>query len=88
MKTISIVQAVFNEEENIRELVDRIRNVMKELPEYAYEHILMICFQRHHCRHSSRDRLEKQAHQSNYKHAQLRTCSFALLCLLQARETW
>ncbi|HOH30427.1 MAG TPA: glycosyltransferase family 2 protein, partial [Candidatus Hydrogenedentes bacterium] len=41
MKTISIVTGCFNEEENIRELVDRIRNVMKESPEYAYEHILI-----------------------------------------------
>ncbi len=41
MKTISIVTGCFNEEENIRELVDRIRNVMGELPEYVYEHILI-----------------------------------------------
>jgi len=41
MKTISIVTGCFNEEENVRELTDRIRKVMKELPEYSYEHILI-----------------------------------------------
>lgn len=41
MKTISIMTPCYNEEENIRELVDRIRNVMEGLPEYAYEHILI-----------------------------------------------
>lgn len=41
MKTISIITPCYNEVENIRELVDRIRNVMEELPEYAYEHILI-----------------------------------------------
>lgn len=41
MKTISIITPCYNEEENILELVHRIRNVMEELPEYAYEHILI-----------------------------------------------
>ena len=41
MKTISIITPCYNEAENVRELVDRIRNVMGKLPEYAYEHILI-----------------------------------------------
>jgi glycosyltransferase involved in cell wall biosynthesis len=41
MKTISIMTPCYNEEENVRELVDRIRKVMEELPEYSYEHILI-----------------------------------------------
>jgi glycosyltransferase involved in cell wall biosynthesis len=41
MKTISIMTPCFNEEENVRELVDRIRKVMKGLPEYDYEHIVI-----------------------------------------------
>ena len=38
MKTISIVTPCFNEEDNVRELCERIRAVMATLP-YRYEHI-------------------------------------------------
>jgi glycosyltransferase involved in cell wall biosynthesis len=38
MKKISIITPVFNEEENVTELCDRIINVMKKL-QYEYEHI-------------------------------------------------
>lgn len=38
MKTISIVTPCFNEEDNVRELCERIRTVMAALP-YRYEHI-------------------------------------------------
>lgn len=41
MKMISIMTPCFNEEENVRELIGRIRSVMKKLPEYAYEHIFI-----------------------------------------------
>lgn len=41
MKTISIVTGCYNEEENIAELIQRIREVMAGLPAYAYEHIFI-----------------------------------------------
>jgi glycosyltransferase involved in cell wall biosynthesis len=40
MKLISIVTPCFNEQENVQELHDRIKQVMKELP-YNYEHIFI-----------------------------------------------
>lgn len=40
-KLISIVTGCFNEEDNVRELVQRIRAVFAELPQYDYEHILI-----------------------------------------------
>jgi len=40
-KLISIVTPCFNEEENVRELAERIRAVFKQLPGYDYEHILI-----------------------------------------------
>lgn len=39
-KTVSIVNPVFNESENIDELIDRVRGVMKNLS-YEYEHIFI-----------------------------------------------
>jgi glycosyltransferase involved in cell wall biosynthesis len=41
MKTISIVTACFNEEENVEELYTRIRKVMAEVGRYRYEHIFI-----------------------------------------------
>jgi polyisoprenyl-phosphate glycosyltransferase len=41
MKTISIVTPCYNEEENVREVVRRTREVLKSLPEYDYEHIFI-----------------------------------------------
>ena len=41
MKMISVVSACFNEEENVRELIDRVREVFTGLPQYAYEHIFI-----------------------------------------------
>lgn len=42
MKKISIVTACFNEEENVAELISRIRSVMaSELPQYDYEHLFI-----------------------------------------------
>jgi len=41
MKTISIVTACYNEEENVAELIRRVREVMAGLPAYAYEHIFI-----------------------------------------------
>ncbi|QAY77040.1 glycosyltransferase [Sphingosinicella sp. BN140058] len=40
-KLISIVTPCYNEEENVRELVARIRGVFAQLPDYDYEHILI-----------------------------------------------
>ncbi len=39
MPTISIVSALYNEEENIRSLHAQVREVFSKLPGYAYEHI-------------------------------------------------
>jgi len=41
MKLISIVTPCFNEEENIRELYESVKNVMLEVPGYRYEHIII-----------------------------------------------
>lgn len=40
-KTISIVTPCYNEEENVAELIRRVREVMGGLPAYAYEHIFI-----------------------------------------------
>ncbi|MNC18559.1 hypothetical protein D3C75_664630 [compost metagenome] len=40
-KTISIVTPCFNEEENVDELYKQVKNVMKEMPQYNYEHIFI-----------------------------------------------
>ena len=41
MKTISIVTACFNEEENVELLHGRVRDVMATLPQYRYDHIFI-----------------------------------------------
>jgi glycosyltransferase involved in cell wall biosynthesis len=41
MKSISIVTPCYNEEDNVREVVRRTREVMKALPQYDYEHIFI-----------------------------------------------
>lgn len=41
MKTISIVTPCYNEEDNVREVVRRAREVMKSLPQFDYEHIFI-----------------------------------------------
>jgi glycosyltransferase involved in cell wall biosynthesis len=42
MKLISIVTPCYNEDENVKEVYERVRVVMHEkLPEYAYEHIFI-----------------------------------------------
>jgi glycosyltransferase involved in cell wall biosynthesis len=41
VKTISIVSPCYNEEENVTEVVRRVREVMAGLPEYRYEHLFI-----------------------------------------------
>lgn len=42
MKKISIMTACYNEEENVVQLTDAVRKIMKEeLPEYDYEHVFI-----------------------------------------------
>ena len=41
MKTISIVTACYNEEENVEVLIARVRAVMLTLPQYTYEHLFI-----------------------------------------------
>lgn len=41
MKKISIVTPCYNEESNVHELYDRIKNVMQSLKQYEYEHIFI-----------------------------------------------
>jgi glycosyltransferase involved in cell wall biosynthesis len=41
MKTISIVTPCFNEEGNVREVYERVRNLMVSLGTYRYEHIFI-----------------------------------------------
>ncbi len=41
MKLISVVTPCLNEEENVEELYNRIKNVFAGLPDYTYEHIFI-----------------------------------------------
>ena len=41
MKLISVVSPCYNEEGNIEILVDRVREVFANLPQYSYEHIII-----------------------------------------------
>jgi len=41
MKTISVVTPCFNEEGNVREVYERVRNLMLQLGKYKYEHIFI-----------------------------------------------
>jgi glycosyltransferase involved in cell wall biosynthesis len=41
MKCISIMTPCYNEEENVREVVRRTREVMQSLPQYDYEHVFI-----------------------------------------------
>lgn len=41
MKLISIVTPCYNEEENVGPLIERIRTVFAQLPQYRYEHIFI-----------------------------------------------
>ena len=41
MKLLSIVTPCYNEEKNIENLYNQVRNVLEKLPEYSYEHIFI-----------------------------------------------
>jgi len=41
MRRISIVTACYNEEENVREVYQQVRDVFADLPQYDYEHIFI-----------------------------------------------
>lgn len=41
MPLISVITPCFNEEENVRELCQRVKNVFDDLPNYTYEHIFI-----------------------------------------------
>jgi glycosyltransferase involved in cell wall biosynthesis len=41
MKTISVVTACYNEEENVSELYQQVKKVFENLPGYSYEHIFI-----------------------------------------------
>jgi glycosyltransferase involved in cell wall biosynthesis len=41
MKSITILTACFNEEDNVRELYERVRQVMRTIGRYRYEHIFI-----------------------------------------------
>jgi glycosyltransferase involved in cell wall biosynthesis len=41
MKSISIITACYNEEGNVRELYERVREVMRQVGRYRYEHIFI-----------------------------------------------
>lgn len=41
MKTISVITPCFNEEENVLELYEQVRKVMRAHPNYLYEHIFI-----------------------------------------------
>jgi glycosyltransferase involved in cell wall biosynthesis len=41
MKLISVVTPCYNEEENVREVYEKVRQVFEELDGYTYEHIFI-----------------------------------------------
>ncbi|MFA6549284.1 MAG: glycosyltransferase family 2 protein, partial [Candidatus Margulisiibacteriota bacterium] len=41
MKTISVLTACYNEEDNVEELSGRVRDAFCKLPGYSYEHIFI-----------------------------------------------
>ena len=41
MKTISVVTPCYNEEGNVREVYERVRDLMLRLGKYRYEHIFI-----------------------------------------------
>src|SRR5512135_362746 len=41
MKTISIITACYNEEENVEEVYRRVKAVLAKLPNYRYEHLFI-----------------------------------------------
>ncbi len=41
MKLVSVVTACFNEEENIKELYEQVKEVFAKLPQYSYEHLFI-----------------------------------------------
>src|SRR5450759_4410559 len=41
MKLLSIVTPCYNEEKNVENLYNQVRNVFEKLPEYSYEHIFI-----------------------------------------------
>ena len=41
MKLISVVSPCYNEEGNIEILVDRVRELFANLPQYRYKHIII-----------------------------------------------
>lgn len=41
MKLISIVTPCYNEEDNVLELYNQVKNILKEYPQYRYEHIFI-----------------------------------------------
>src|SRR5580693_3378121 len=41
MKTVSILTACYNEEENVEELYERVRAEMLKLGKYRYEHVFI-----------------------------------------------
>jgi polyisoprenyl-phosphate glycosyltransferase len=41
VKLISVLTPCYNEEENVRELIERVREIFRTLPQYRYEHIFI-----------------------------------------------
>jgi polyisoprenyl-phosphate glycosyltransferase len=41
MRLISIVTPCYNEEKNVKEVYEQVKNIFTELPEYTYEHIFI-----------------------------------------------
>ena len=41
MKLISVVTPCYNEEENVNEAYERVKEVFSSLPQYRYEHLFI-----------------------------------------------
>ena len=73
MKTISVVTPCYNEEGNVREVYERVRNLFLSLGKYRYEHIFIDNASRDtHLRRSARNRCRRLECQSDPQCAQLR----------------
>lgn len=62
MKKISIITACYNEEENVSVLCERIRAVMKTLPQYDYEHVFIDNASKDHTVERIREEIAKDPH--------------------------
>ena len=69
-KTLTILTPCYNEEENVREVYQRVRAAVAAAGDYKYEHIFIDnASTRQHARRVEGDCRERQEREGNPKHA-------------------